>query len=150
MKKINGCLKKLLGKKFSKVGVQTRNNAPEVNASLTSLEIKQKHNMTIPPVATAVGHEGKYGTIYISSELMTDDHFWTIYPPDKTSAPGRSVIQNAYVHELGNEASYRASGGKTYGLFGKKNLPGAKEKIDEDSGYQLQLCVWGPDRKPKR
>ncbi|QQS48895.1 MAG: hypothetical protein IPM66_09845 [Acidobacteriota bacterium] len=135
LKKINDCLKQLLGANFSKVGEQTIANAPRIDARFTSEQIKAKFNMDAPPYATGVGHVGgRYGTIFIGSQFFNDPTQWTQSHPD---FPGRTLLQNAYVHEVGNLARYRASGGTTYHLFG---VIGA---TDEDSGYQLQLCVFG-------
>jgi YD repeat-containing protein len=146
MKKINDCLKKLLGANFSKVGGQALDNAPQLDTRLSALGIAKKFGMGYtdkgtgkfvytPPYATGVGHiGGAYGTIYIGSEFFNDTTQWGHSRPD---LPGRTPLQNAYVHELGNLASYRASGGTTYGLFGVKGAS------DEDSGYQLQKCVFG-------
>jgi hypothetical protein len=57
--------------------------------------------------------------------------------------PGRSPLQNAYIHELGNLASYKASAGTTYLLFGVKGA------VDDDSGYALQACVFDEPVKMK-
>lgn len=137
LNKINECLRSLLGNDFSKVGKQTLANAPRIDARLTSKQIATRFKMSAPPYATGVGHVGgKNGTIFIGSEWFSNRADWTVNSPGR-NLPGRTPLQNAYVHELGNLASYHASGGATYGLFGVK---GAK---DEDSGYQLQKCVFG-------
>lgn len=150
--KINSCLKSLLGENFSKVGEQTLANAPNIDARLTSLGIAQKFHMgqVNPttgkfeyqgPYATGVGHiNPPRGTVYIGSEFFNDPTQWTQSSPD---LPGRSPLQNAFIHELGNVISYRASGGTTYGLFGVKGA------TDEDSGYTLQACVFNEKVKMK-
>jgi len=133
--KINSCLKKLLGKNFNKVGEQTLANAPKIDARLSSNQIAAKFNMSAGPYATGAGHVGgTYGTIFIGKEWFSNPTDWTVN--GRGGQPGRTPLQNAYVHELGNIASYRASRGTTYGLFGVKGA------TDEDSGYALQACVF--------
>lgn len=95
-----------------------------------------------PPYATGAGHIGARGTIFIGSEQFTNPSQWT---QSRKGLPGRTPLQNAYVHELGNLASFFASGRTTYGLFGVKG------STDEDSGYALQACVFNEQvnmRKP--
>src|SRR5689334_25396507 len=92
--------------------------------------------MTAPPFATGVGnYGGPHGTTFISSTYFTDPVQWEVWTP--SYVPGRSAIENAYVHELGNLASFYGSNGTSYGLFGNTFAS------DADSGYQLQLCVYG-------
>jgi hypothetical protein len=146
--KINKCLKQLLTpQQFQQIGNQTRANAPKIDARLSSLDIAKKFGMghvdkntgqfvNDPPYATGVGHiGGTNGTIFIGNEWFSDPTQWT--QGRRADLPGRSPLENSYVHELGNIISYRISSGTTYGAFG---VIGAS---DEDSGYQLQKCVFG-------
>jgi hypothetical protein len=59
--KINSCLKKLLGKNFSKVGEQTLANAPYINATLTSIGIAKKFRMgQVNPTTGKFEYQGPY------------------------------------------------------------------------------------------
>jgi YD repeat-containing protein len=145
--KINDCLKsKLTPEQFKLVGEQTLANAPAIEASLTSQEIEAKytHQSTY---ATWVPTGGSNGTIFIGSQFFNDPTQWTQSRPN---LPGRTPLQNAYVHELGNRASLIASRGTTYLLFGAKPANGLVP-TDPDSGYALQACVFNEQiqmRKP--
>ena len=140
LEKINSCLKKLLGKNFNKVGEQTLANAPKIDARLTSNQIAAKFKMSAGPYATGAGHVGgTYGTIFIGKEWFSNPIDWTVN--GRGGTPDRTPLQNAYVHELGNIASYIASGGTNYKLFGAKPA-GGLVPTDDDSGYALQACVF--------
>jgi hypothetical protein len=149
LSKINSCLKSLLGNNFSKVGEQTLANAPKIDARLTSAQIAAKYTGGASTYAAGVGHVGgKYGTIFIGKEWFSNPTDWTVN--GRGSQPGRTPLQNAYVHELGNLASYIASSGTTYKLFGAKPA-GGLVPTDDDSGYALQACVFNEQinrRKP--
>jgi hypothetical protein len=107
-----------------------------INSVCILAPIAARFKMSAPPYATGAGHVGgKYGTIFIGKEWFSSSVEWMVNP--RRDQPGRTPLQNAYVHELGNLMSYRLSGGTTYGFLGKKCAS------DEDSGYQLQLCVVG-------
>jgi RHS repeat-associated protein len=137
LQRINDCLHLLLGQSFSKYGELTSATAPAVDGSLTSEEIQTKFAMSAPPYATGVGDEGgPHGTIFIGKKFFDDPTQWVAGRPD---LPGRSPIENAYVHEIGNLASFYGTKGTTkwgYDMFG------ISSDSDGDSGYQLQLCVF--------
>jgi len=80
------------------------------------------------------GGEGKHRAIYIGSEYFFEMNEWI--KGGRADQPGRSASQNAYVHELGNLASYYATGGPSYGKYG---VAGSR---DTDSGYHFQACVF--------
>ncbi len=132
MKRINDCLKQLMGQHFKQVGEQTLANAPKIDARLTSPQIQARFRMTRVPYAAGVPYLGRYGTIFIGSEYFNNPSEWE--STTDSSLAGDTRMQNAYIHELGNILAYRASGGNYY-LFGDRNAS------DTDSGYQLQLCV---------
>jgi RHS repeat-associated protein len=144
MKKINDCITKVFGlAAIWKLGVQTKANAPDVNVDLSSADLQNRYTHT-STYATGVGNEGgTYGRIYIGSEFFSSPTEWTQNP--RGGAPGRSPLQNAYVHELGNLLSYRLAGG--YLQYGTPEVPGARVANgggwDPDSGWKFQLCVFG-------
>ena len=135
LKKINDCLKKLLKKNFSKFGEITKANAPQINPGYTSKQLEDTYTKkSTYAVWVPITGSGRRGVTFIGSEFFRDPDDWLI--GFYQSLPGRSALQNAVVHELGNYASYIASGGKSYKLFG---VSGA---TDDDSGYALQACVF--------
>ncbi|HEX8846462.1 MAG TPA: RHS repeat-associated core domain-containing protein [Pyrinomonadaceae bacterium] len=147
MAKINACIVKVFGLLNSWIiGQQTQANSPDVNVTLKSAQIQQKFNMSSTPYAAGVGNVGgQYGTIFIGSEWFNTSSQWTVNPPGQ-NMPGRTPLQNAYVHELGNLFSYRLTGGSSYIRFGIPEIPGVRVITggwDNDSGWQFQLCVYG-------
>jgi hypothetical protein len=148
LSKINDCLKSLLKNNFSKVGEQTLANAPKINATLTSAQLAAKYTGGASTYATGVGNVGgKYGTIFIGKEWFGSATDWTVN--GHGGQPGRTPLQNAYIHELGNIASFIASGGTTYKLFGAKPA-GGLVPTDDDSGYALQACVFNEQINMKK
>ena len=69
-------------------------------------------------------------TVVLGKEYWTNESHWA-----KNDDRGRSALENAYVHEWGNLASYHLTGSQY--SFAKKN------EGDEDSGHMIQKCVFG-------
>jgi hypothetical protein len=138
---INSCLREKLGKNFNKIGEQTLANAPRIDGRLTSEQLSAKYTGGASTYAVGVADVGKYGTVFIGSQWFSNPTDWTVN--GRGSSPGRTPLQNSYVHELGNIISQRLTGGDS-------RLFAVKGSTDEDSGYALQACVFNEQVQMKK
>ncbi|MBX3297457.1 MAG: RHS repeat protein [Acidobacteria bacterium] len=112
-----------------------------IDARLTSAQLEKRFNTgyiiggkfvsqqpyAIPDISTTPNPTIRYGR-----EFWNDPNQWKDGSPN---LPGRSPIENAYVHEVGNIVSKRLTG--SFYSFGNENAS------DPDSGYAIQICVFG-------
>lgn len=119
----------------------SRANAPIVDPRFTSKQLEDTYTKK-PTYSTWVPQRGKTGVIFIGSEWFNNPVDWTVN--SRGDQPSRTALQNAVVHELGNYASFIASGGTSYTLFGVRGA------TDEDSGYALQACVFNEPIEMKK
>jgi hypothetical protein len=146
--KMNECLSKVFkAEGAAQIGTLSRENSPGINVSMKSEEIQKKFNVGVrvgdvfkPIMPYAVGIVGQRDagffsntTVYYATNALARPNEWTL--GGRTDLPGRTGVQNGYVHEVGNIISHRLSGNYfTYGIKGAS---------DEDSGYAFQVCVFG-------
>src|SRR5438874_8946688 len=88
-KKINDCIKAVFKEDAGKIPVQIRANAPILDATKNIEQIKQITGRA--GWGTNNPNRGKYGTVYVASEVYTSQESYA-----------GLAIAGAFVHELGN------------------------------------------------
>ena len=102
-----------------------------IDATLTAKALAKKYKIGVVPYAIPT-LDGKGYTIRVGSEFWNDSKQFVI--GTNPTYTDRSPMENAYVHEYGNIVAHYLTG--DWYAFGKK-------ASDPDSGYQVQLCVFG-------
>ena len=112
-----------------KIPVQIRANAPILDATKNIEQIKQITGRA--GWGTNNPNRGKYGTVYVASEVYTSQESYA-----------GLAIAGAFVHELGNILDAKIfptdQDGKYESHHGNKD-----SKWDIDTGAAFQLCVFG-------
>ena len=102
-----------------------------IDARMTGRQLKAKYpHLKQIPYGIPNPHTKPYPTVEIAREGWYNPRDWII----GDRLPGRSLVENAFIHEVGNILSFMFTG--SYGAFGDPSAD------DKDSGNALQNCVW--------
>lgn len=140
-KKLNDCIKKIFGKDAAKIPPQTPDNAPAVNATMTSLQIEQKFHISVFSGTAGKSNPflGPNGTEYLAADFIK-------------GATNPNFFPGLFVHELGvilDVKLYPDSEDKKYGKHHGDSNPDTNEG-DDDTGAALERCVFGHMQNPNK